>query len=76
MSEEDTARFVREGMVRLTDLNAAIQRLDAWADAFVQRGGLVAFGNDAALITGINEKVQGAITETDRATVARLRTDV
>lgn len=76
MTEEEKQRFVQEGRNRLTNLNHAIHQLDDWADAFSLRGGAVEFGNDAALIANINDKVQGAIEETDRATVSRLRTDV
>lgn len=76
MTEEEKQRFVAEGRNRLTNLNHAIHQLDDWADAFGLRGGMTEFGNDAALIAGINNKVQGAIEEADRATVSRLRTDV
>jgi hypothetical protein len=76
LTEEQRAAFVQAGQVRLTNLNLAIRQLDDWADAFVLRGGMAVFGNDAALIALVNEKVQKAIDDTDRATVARLRTDV
>lgn len=76
MSEEEKQRFIAEGRNRLTNLNHAIHQLDDWADAFMLRGGMAEFGNDAALIANINNKVQGAIEEADRATVSRLRTDV
>lgn len=76
MTEEEKARFIKEGQNRLTALNYAIHMLDSWADAFTVRGGMDVFGNDAALIAGINDKVQFAIEMSDLATVARLRTDV
>jgi len=76
MTDEERERFVLEGRNRLTSLNHAIRQLDDWADAFSQRGGMVEFGNDAALIALINAKIQAAIGDDDRATVARLRTDV
>lgn len=76
MTEEERDRFVREGRNRLTSLNHAISQLNDWAGAFVLRGGMEVFGNDAALIALISEKVQSSIGEPDRATVARLRTDV
>jgi len=76
MTDEEKARFVQEGRNRLTNLNHAIHQLDDWADAFTVRGGMDMFGNDAALIAGINDKVQFAIEVSDMATVARLRTDV
>ena len=76
MTEEEKARFIKEGQHRLTALNYAIHMLDDWADAFTVRGGMDVFGNDSALIAGINDKVQFAIEPADLATVARLRTDV
>ena len=76
MESEELQRFITEGRNRLTNLNHAIQQLDDWADAFTVRGGMPVFGNDAALIAGINDKVQFAIEVSDMATVARLRTDV
>lgn len=76
MTDEERERFVLEGRNRLTGLNHAIRQLDDWADSFVQRGGMAEFGNDAALISLINTKVQGSIDNDDRATVSRLRTDV
>lgn len=76
MLQEEIDRFLQEGRQRLTNLNMAIQGLDDWADAFMVRGGMPVFGNDAALIAGINDKVQLAIEVSDMATVARLRTDV
>lgn len=76
MNEDEKQRFILEGRNRLTTLNHAIRSLDDWSDAFTLRGGLPEFGNDAALIAGINGKVQGAIDESDRATVSMLRTDV
>jgi len=76
VNENEKERFIEEGRNRLTTLNHAIRQLDDWADAFSLRGGMAEFGNDAALIAGINNKVQGAIEEADRATVSRLRTDV
>jgi hypothetical protein len=74
MTEEE--RFIKEGANRLTALNYAIHMLDDWSDAFTVRGGLSKYGNDAALIAGVNNKVQAAIDVADMATVARLRTDV
>lgn len=76
MDENEIRHFVLEGRNRLTTLNHAIRQLADWSDAFSQRGGMVELGNDAALIALINTKVQGAISGEDRATVARLRTDV
>jgi hypothetical protein len=76
MTDSENASFVAEGRLRLTALNTSIRSLDDWADAFTLRGGAEVFGNDAALIAGISEKVQGSIDDSDRATVARLRTDV
>lgn len=76
MTDDEITRFVREGQARLTSLNYAIQQLDAWADAFMLRGGGPVYGNDAALIAGLSNKVQNAIADEDRVTVARLRTDV
>lgn len=76
MTDDERQRFVQEGRNRLTNLNHAIRQLADWADAFVWRGGMAEFGNDAALISLINTKVQGAINDDDRTTVARLRTDV
>lgn len=76
MTESEVNSFVAEGRLRLTNLNNAIRMLDDWSDAFTQRGGAVAYGNDAALIAGVSEKVQTAIDDADRVTVARLRTDV
>ena len=76
MEQHEIEQFVLEGRNRLTNLNHAIRQLDDWADAFSLRGGMAAFGNDAALIANINNKVQGAIEDADRVTVSRLRTDV
>ena len=76
MEPEELQRFLKVGRDRLTNLNHAISQLDDWADAFTVRGGIDVFGNDAALIAGINDKVQFAIEVSDMATVARLRTDV
>ena len=76
MTDEERARFLNEGRSRLTNLNHAIRMLDDWSNAFMLRGGMEAFGNDAALIALISEKVQKSIEQADRATVARLRTDV
>lgn len=74
--DEDAEKFVLMGRDRLTALSNAIRQLSDWAGAFGQRGGMEVFGNDAALIAGINLKVQTAIDEADLATLARLRTDV
>lgn len=76
MTEAETNSFVAEGRLRLTNLHQAIRMLDDWSDAFTQRGGATTYGNDAALIAGVSEKVQAAIDDADRVTVARLRTDV
>lgn len=76
MDEGQKNSFIAEGRLRLTALNNAIRNLDDWADAFMLRGGMEIFGNDAALIAGVSDKVQASITDADRATVARLRTDV
>lgn len=76
MEDNETTRFLVEGRNRLTNLNHAIRMLDDWANAFMLRGGMEAFGNDAALIAGVSDKVQASIEDADRATVARLRTDV
>ncbi len=73
---DEETKFVMEGRNRLTALSNAIRQLSDWAGAFTQRGGMEAFGNDAALIATINLKVQTAIDEADLATLARLRTDV
>lgn len=76
MDEAQKNSFIAEGRLRLTALNTAIRSLDDWADAFMMRGGADIYGNDAALIAGISEKVQASIQDLDRATVARLRMDV
>lgn len=76
MDEGQRNSFIAEGRLRLTALNNAIRNLDDWSDAFMLRGGADVFGNDAALIAGVSEKVQSSIEDADRATVARLRTDV
>lgn len=76
MDEAQKNSFIAEGRIRLTALNNAIRALDDWGDAFTLRGGADVFGNDAALIAGLSDRVQTSITDADRATVARLRTDV
>lgn len=76
MNEDELQRFIQAGRDRLTTLNHAIRQLDDWSDAFMLRGGIETFGNDAALIAAISNKVQGSIEDADRATVARLRSDV
>jgi hypothetical protein len=76
MTQDEVQRFLHEGCQRLTNLNIAIRQLDDWAGSFALRGGMEVFGNDAALIAGINNKVQATIESSDRATVARLRLDV
>lgn len=76
LEADEVQRFVLAGRDRLTALANAIKQLDDWAGAFAQRGGMPFYGNDPALIAGINTKVQAAIDESDRATVSRLRTDV
>ncbi len=76
MDEAQINSFVAEGRLRLTNLNLAIRMLNDWSASFVMRGGAEIFGKDAALIAEISVKVQEAITDGDRATVARLRTDV
>lgn len=76
LSEGEVRSFVAEGRLRLTNLNNAIRALDDWADSFLVRGGADVFGGDAALMAGINDKIQQAVELADRAVVARLRTDV
>ena len=76
MNENEIRSFVAEGRLRLTNLNSAIRALNDWSASFAMRGGVEIFDKDAALIAEISLKVQEAITDTDRATVARLRTDV
>jgi hypothetical protein len=76
MNEAEIKSFVAEGRLRLTNLNNAIRALNDWGASFTMRGGADVFGNDAALIAGISNVVQASITDADRATVARLRTDV
>lgn len=76
MEDAEAKSFVAEGRLRLTNLYNAIRNLDDWSDSFMVRGGTDVYGPDAALMAGINDKVQTAIALEDRATVARLRTDV
>lgn len=74
--DEKQQQFVDAGRGALTGLSLAIDQLAKWTAAFEARGGGAVFGNDAALIAAINNKVQTTITIDDLATVARLRMDI
>ena len=77
VTESDALQFVYDGRQRVTALSVAIRNLAEWADAFEQRGGAGVYGDDALQMVYLyNELKDEFLSPENRATIARLRTDL
>jgi hypothetical protein len=77
VTESDALQFVYDGRGRLTALAVAIRNLAEWAGVFEQRGGTPIYGDDAlAMVYLYNELEAEFLSPENRATIARLRTDI
>lgn len=76
MTPEEKAAFVKKGKEALTALAYASRTLTEWAESFTQRGGQAELGNDAGLIAALANDLRTSLNATQKALIARLRTDI
>ena len=78
-TDAQAIQFVYMGRERLTAVWAGITALREWSESFDVRGGAPVFGNDALEIVYFSNDLQTLIGDAgsaERATFARLRTDI
>lgn len=70
------ATFTEDIRAALTIFAQGVERLKVVSDAFEQRGGGAALGQNALDIVTLNNQIQTFLDAPKRATISRLRTDV